>query len=221
MKIIVAKNSGFCFGVRSAVETAEKNAGPHTYTYGDIIHNERVLADLSRKGVKSVENVSSITDADATVIIRSHGAKKSVYDQIRERGFKLIDATCPFVKKIHSIVNEYHNKGYRIFIIGAASHPEVIGINGWCDDTATVIDENYDFSSVDPEEKVCFVAQTTFSTEKYADILKKIRKHCFKTVEIFDTICYTTVGREIEARKLSQICDKVLVVGSKTSSNTE
>ena len=122
MKIIVAKNSGFCFGVRSAVETAEKNAGPHTYTYGDIIHNERVLADLSRKGVKSVENVSSITDADATVIIRSHGAKKSVYDQIRERGFKLIDATCPFVKKIHSIVNEYLNKGYRIFIIGAASH---------------------------------------------------------------------------------------------------
>lgn len=221
MKIIVAKNSGFCFGVRSAVETAEKNAGPHTYTYGDIIHNERVLADLSRKGVKSVENVSLITDADATVIIRSHGAKKSVYDQIRERGFKLIDATCPFVKKIHSIVNEYHNKGYRIFIIGAASHPEVIGINGWCDDTATVIDENYDFSSVDPEEKVCFVAQTTFSTEKYADILKKIRKHCFKTVEIFDTICYTTVGRQNEARKLSQICDKVLVVGSKTSSNTQ
>lgn len=173
MKIIIAKNSGFCFGVRSAVETAEKNAGPHTYTYGDIIHNERVLEQLSQKGVKSVEDVSEITDSEATVIIRSHGAKKSVYDEIRNRGFRLIDATCPFVKKIHAIVREFHDKGYRIFIIGAASHPEVIGINGWCDDSATVIDENFDFADVDPEEKVCFVAQTTFSTEKYADIIKK------------------------------------------------
>lgn len=222
MKLLQAKNSGFCFGVKSAVETAEKYAGEHTYTYGDIIHNERVLKALSDKGVKSVDKISDIPAGEkATVIIRSHGAKKSVYDEIAARGFTLIDATCPFVKKIHAIVKEHYEKGYRIFIIGAANHPEVIGINGWCGDSATIIDENYDFSSVDREEKACFVSQTTFSTEKYDDIIKKIRKHQFKTVEIFGTICYTTVGRQREARKMSRICDKVLVVGSKNSSNTQ
>ena len=221
MKLVFAKHSGFCFGVRSAVEAAEKNAGPHTYTFGEIIHSERVLDALKQKGVKIAENISDIDDPEAVVVIRSHGAKKSVYDEIAAKGYRLIDATCPFVKKIHSLVSEYHAKGYRIFIIGAAHHPEVIGINGWCDDSATVIDETFDFESVNRDEKVCFVAQTTFSTEKYSDIIKKIRKHAFKTVEIFDTICYTTVSRQSEARKLSQICDKIIVAGSKTSSNTQ
>ena len=114
------------------------------------------------------------------MIIRSHGAKKSVYDQIRERGFKLIDATCTFVKKIHSIVNEYHNKGYRIFIIGAASHPEVIGINGWCDDTATVIDENYDFSSVDPRRKSLFCRANYVFNRKICRYIKKNSQTLFQ-----------------------------------------
>lgn len=221
MRVISARTGGFCFGVKSAVETAEKYAGEHTYTYGDIIHNERVLQSLAAKGVKSVENISDIHDPDAVVIIRSHGAKKKIYDEIAERGFKLIDATCPFVKKIHEIVKEHYERGYRIFIIGASSHPEVIGINGWCNESATVIDEKFDFSEVNRDEKACFVAQTTFSTEKYDDIIKKIRLHRFKTVEIFATICYTTVGRQSEAKKLAKICDKVLVVGSRKSSNTQ
>ena len=221
MKIILGKNGGFCFGVRSAVETAEKYAGEHTYTYGDIIHNDRVLDELAQKGVRRVDSISEIDDEKAIVIIRSHGAGRKVYDEIRAKGYKLIDATCPFVKKIHRIVRDYRDKGYHVFIIGAAEHPEVVGINGWCDDCATVIDENYDFSGVNRDEPACFVAQTTFSTEKYGNILKKIQKHSFKTVEIFDTICYTTVGRQNEARKLSRICDKILVVGSRSSSNTQ
>ena len=221
MKIILGKNGGFCFGVRSAVETAEKYAGEHTDTYGDIIHTDRVLDELAQKGVRRVDSISEIDDENATVIIRSHGAGRKVYDEIRAKGYKLIDATCPFVKKIHRLVREYRDKGYHVFIIGAAEHPEVVGINGWCDDCATVIDENYDFSGVNRDEPACFVAQTTFSTEKYGNILKKIQKHSFKTVEIFDTICYTTVGRQNEARKLSRICDKILVVGSRSSSNTQ
>lgn len=220
MRIVFAKNSGFCFGVRSAVETAYKNAGENTYTYGDIIHNEIVLKKLADAGVKSVENVDEITSENATVIIRSHGAKKSVYDQIKNKNFTLIDATCPFVKKIHAIVQKHYDDGFRIIIIGNERHPEVVGINGWCDDSATIVDEEFDFSSLKNEEKLCFVTQTTFSTQKYEKILKKIRKECNKTVEIFDTICYTTVSRQNEARSLADLCDKVLVVGSTKSSNT-
>ncbi len=221
MKLIVGEKGGFCFGVKSAVETAIKNASDHTYTYGDIIHSEIVLKKLSDLGIRSVDDLSEINDENATVIIRSHGAKKEIYDEIVSRGFKIVDATCPFVKKIHEIVSSYYERGYKIYIIGAAAHPEVIGINGWCNDSATVIDEKTDFETLDREKNSCFVCQTTFSTEKYADILKKIQKHRFKTVEIFDTICYTTIGRQSEAIELAKKCSKILVVGSKRSSNTQ
>lgn len=220
MRLIVAKCGGFCFGVKAAVKKTEEAAGNNTYTYGELIHNERVLASLAAKGVRAVERISDIPPGEATVVIRSHGAGRAVYDEIKVRGFTVVDATCPFVKKIHSIVSDYSGKGYRIFIIGSEDHPEVKGIAGWCDGGATVIDENYDFSGEDREQKACFVAQTTFSTEKYGEIIKKIRKHAFKTVEIFDTICYTTISRQNEARRLSRVCDKVLVVGSGLSSNT-
>ncbi len=219
MKIVLAKNSGFCFGVRSAVELAEKNASTKTYTFGKIIHNERVLSTLEKKGIKSIDDLS-LLEPSSTVIIRSHGAKKCVYDFLEKNGHKIIDATCPFVKKIHDVVNEYWEKGYQIVIVGASEHPEVVGINGWCDDTAIIIDENSDLTNLTNYEKLCFVTQTTFSTEKYSQILKKIRSYGLKTVEIFDTICYTTVGRQNEAKKLASICDKVLVLGSVGSSNT-
>ena len=220
MEIIEAKNSGFCFGVRSAVETALSNASPNTYTYGDVIHNEIVLDKLKGKGVKSVENLDEIPDG-ATVIIRSHGVKKSVYDEIERRNLKLVDATCPFVKKIHAIVSEYYEKGYKIYVVGNPTHPEVIGINGWCNDEGVIVDENFDFESIENDEKACFVTQTTFSIEKYQQLLKKIPKHRLKTVEIFDTICYTTVSRQNEAQAMAGKCTKILVIGSAKSSNTK
>ena len=220
MKIIKAKNGGFCFGVKSAVDAVKRNAGGHTYTLGDVIHNERVTTELRALGVKTVDSVDEIHDDEATVVIRSHGAPPEVYEEIARRGYKLIDATCPFVKKIHELVRAHHEDGYKIVIIGNADHPEVKGINGWCGFEATIADENFDFSSLDADVKTCFVEQTTFSTEKYLQILKKIQKDRFKTVEIFDTICYTTVSRQNEAKKLSGICDKIIVVGSPNSSNT-
>lgn len=220
MKIIKAKNGGFCFGVKSAVDAVKRNAGEHTYTLGDVIHNERVTTELRALGVKTVDSVDEIHDDEATVVIRSHGAPPEVYEEIARRGYKLIDATCPFVKKIHELVRAHHEDGYKIVIIGNADHPEVKGINGWCGFEATIADENFDFSSLDADVKTCFVEQTTFSTEKYLQILKKIQKDRFKTVEIFDTICYTTVSRQNEAKKLSGICDKIIVVGSPNSSNT-
>lgn len=220
MKVIKAKNGGFCFGVKSAVDAVKRNAGEHTYTLGDVIHNERVTTELRALGVKTVDSVDEIHDDEATVVIRSHGAPPEVYEEIARRGYKLIDATCPFVKKIHELVRAHHEDGYKIVIIGNADHPEVKGINGWCGFEATIADENFDFSSLDADVKTCFVEQTTFSTEKYLQILKKIQKDRFKTVEIFDTICYTTVSRQNEAKKLSGICDKIIVVGSPNSSNT-
>lgn len=220
MKIIKAKNGGFCFGVKSAVDAVKRNAGEHTYTLGDVIHNERVTTELRALGVKTVDSVDEIHDDEATVVIRSHGAPPEVYEEIARRGYKLIDATCPFVMKIHELVRAHHEDGYKIVIIGNADHPEVKGINGWCGFEATIADENFDFSSLDADVKTCFVEQTTFSTEKYLQILKKIQKDRFKTVEIFDTICYTTVSRQNEAKKLSGICDKIIVVGSPNSSNT-
>lgn len=220
MKIVRAKNDGFCFGVKAAVDAVKSNAGEHTYTYGDVIHNERVMNELRALGVKSVNSISEINDDEATVVIRSHGAKPSVYDEIAKRGYKLIDATCPFVKKIHRLVREHYERGYTVVIIGDAAHPEVQGINGWCNDEGIVVDENFDFDALDLTKKTCFVEQTTFSTEKYLQILKKICKHRLKTVEIFDTICYTTVSRQNEVKILSQKCDEVLVVGSANSSNT-
>lgn len=220
MKIIKAKNGGFCFGVKSAVDAVKRNAGEHTYTLGDVIHNERVTTELRALGVKTVDSIDEIHDDEATVVIRSHGAPPEVYEEIARRGYKLIDATCPFVKKIHELVRAHHEDGYKIVIIGNADHPEVKGINGWCGFEATIADENFDFSSLDADVKTCFVEQTTFSTEKYLQILKKIQKDRFKTVEIFDTICYTTVSRQNEAKKLSGICDKIIVVGSPNSSNT-
>lgn len=222
IKIVEAKNSGFCFGVKSAVETAFNYADKDAFTFGKIIHSERILDKLKARGVRIINSVDDIPDGvtNATVILRSHGVGKKVYEDIRRRGLTLVDATCPFVKKIHRIVEQHYRDGYRIVIIGAAEHPEVKGINGWCEDSAVVIDEDYDVSKLTCYEKLCFVSQTTFSVEKYSEIIKKIRKQPYKTVEIFDTICYTTSGRQNEVRRLASVCDKVLVLGSLTSSNT-
>ena len=123
MKIIKAKNGGFCFGVKSAVDAVKRNAGEHTYTLGDVIHNERVTTELRALGVKTVDSVDEIHDDEATVVIRSHGAPPEVYEEIARRGYKLIDATCPFVKKIHELVRAHHEDGYKIVIIGNADHP--------------------------------------------------------------------------------------------------
>ncbi|MBO5223066.1 MAG: 4-hydroxy-3-methylbut-2-enyl diphosphate reductase [Clostridia bacterium] len=222
MKIIVSDKSGFCFGVKNAVDTAIERAGSNTCTFGQLIHNESVIERLKAKGVRVVNDVSEITEKD-TVIIRSHGVTALTEQKLRETGAEIVDRTCPFVAKIHSIVKEYSAKGYKIIILGTPSHPEVVGIAGRCEGEVVIwdgADEFESLKSLHPDEKVCFVEQTTFSVPLYNIFLKKIQNIQLKTVEIFDTICYTTVGRQKEAEKLASECDKVLVIGSKNSSNT-
>lgn len=222
MKIIVSEKSGFCFGVKNAVDTAIEKAGKNTCTFGELIHNEAVISALKKKGVRVVNDVSEVLPSD-TVIIRSHGVSAEIERKLKETGAEIIDRTCPFVSKIHSIVSEYSQKGYKVVILGEPSHPEVIGIAGRCVGDVVIMNGADGFESLktlNPEEKLCFVEQTTFSVSLYNIFFKKITNMQLKTVEIFDTICYTTVGRQKEAEKLASECDKVLVIGSKNSSNT-
>ena len=225
LKILVASNAGFCFGVKKAVETAQRYAAePNCYLLGDIIHNRDVVASLEAKGLKKIDGVESLPplkDGETgKVIIRSHGADKATYDGIRMRGYQIIDATCPFVVKIHDIVYKHYKDGYHIVIIGGADHPEVIATAGWCDNTATVVDNDSDLTELSKYDKLCFVCQTTYDGKKFKEISKKIHKIQAKTVEIFDTICYTTYERQKEAVGLAETSDVVLVVGDKSSSNT-
>lgn len=216
MRIFVAKNAGFCFGVRNAVETAFRTEGK-VCTLGELIHNGYVNEKLRQKGITVID------DADAydggTVIIRSHGVPEEVENKLKERGIPYIDATCPFVKKIHNLVARYHAAGYGIVIIGCASHPEVVGINGRCGGNAYIVDSEEDVNTLPTDEKLCVVVQTTYSETKYEYLLKSIENRC-KTVEKFRTICYTTTDRQSETEELSKKCDGMLVIGSKTSSNT-
>ena len=219
MKVYLAKNAGFCMGVKRAVDTALMPENKGAYILGNIIHNETVLNEISKKGLITVESESEV-ESGKTVIIRSHGVGKAVFDYFNKNNIKVIDCTCPFVKKIQSIVEEYYLKGFQIVIVGKSNHPEVIGINGWCDNSAIILDGEEDACKLDGLEKVCIVSQTTYSLQKFENILKKISNLSLKTVEIFKTICYTTMERQSEAEMLSKKCDAMVVIGGTTSSNT-
>ncbi|MBR2377361.1 MAG: bifunctional 4-hydroxy-3-methylbut-2-enyl diphosphate reductase/30S ribosomal protein S1 [Clostridia bacterium] len=221
MKVTIAKNSGFCVGVKKAVDTVLGLKCNDVYVLGELIHNETVLDQISSKGVKTIDDVDQINKG--TLVIRSHGVSKEIIEKLsRKTEVSVIDCTCPFVKKIHKIVEEYYNNGYLIVIIGKADHPEVVGINGWCDNTAVILkdDENIPNCIFDAE-KVCVVAQTTYSVEKFDKILKKIKINSVKTVDVFKTICYTTMERQAEADELSKKCEAMIVIGGEASSNTK
>lgn len=222
MEIITAKSAGFCFGVNRAIEACynEIEKGGRIVTYGPLIHNKNVNKDLENKGVKSVDTLDGCEGA--TVIIRSHGVGKAVHDELERRNIHYVDGTCPFVKKIHNIVRKKRDEGYEIIIIGDGKHPEVIGINGWCDNSAITVDNVDDAQKLifDDEKKYAVVVQTTFRESKYYDILKILKEKSKKITEE-NTICSATEERQTEAVKISQNVDKMLVIGDKGSSNTQ
>ncbi len=219
MEIIIAKSGGFCHGVKKAVDTAMSIPTENTYIFGEIIHNRDVVKQITQRGIKTVEKLDEVPSG-ATLIIRSHGVGKEVYDICRERDIKIVDCTCEFVHRTQKIVDENYHEGKTIVIIGEKTHPEVIGLNGWCENKAYIFSsENEDFSILS-EKNCCIVAQTTYSKEKFEKIIKNLDNICGKTVEVFQTICYTTIGRQNEASELSKQCDAVLVIGGLNSSNT-
>ena len=219
MQITIAKHSGFCTGVKRAVDTAMSVPAENTYVLGDIIHNKHVVEQIEARGIKTVDNLDAVPDG-ATVIFRSHGVPADYYRQCRVRGIKVIDCTCGFVRNTQKIVKSCHEQGKFIVIVGEAAHPEVIGLLGWCDNAALVVnDENADLTPL-KDKDVCVVAQTTFSVGKFEKIIENIKNLCEKTVAVFKTICYTTYDRQLEAEQLSKKCQAMIVIGGMNSSNT-
>ena len=227
MEVKLAKTAGFCFGVKRAVDTVYKEAEKNNetiYTFGPIIHNEQVVEDLEKNGVFVVNNIEELKalKAGTTVIIRSHGVGKCIYDLMEECGLNIVDATCPFVKKIHRIVERESKAGKRIIIIGNDKHPEVEGIKGWVCGNATVIetfDEAHAFIA-EKDEQLCIVSQTTFNYNKFQDLVEIISKKGYD-VESINTICNATEERQTEAKLIAGTVDSMIVIGGSHSSNTQ
>ena len=225
MSIILAKTAGFCFGVDRAVSLVEQAAaaGKRAVTLGPIIHNRHVVGRFSEMGVKEVSSPEEVPEGSA-VIIRSHGISRSIYEKLRARDLEIIDATCPFVSRIHKLVAGAEEKGRKVVIIGTKTHPEVVAIAGWCDspmifETAEEL-ENWLYSSPKQAEiPILMVSQTT-STQKLWESCCKIAKKVCTNAEIFDTICEATEKRQNEAMELAQKCDAMVVIGDAKSSNT-
>ncbi len=215
MPITVAKSSGFCQGVKKAVDVAMNMSEP-VAVYGELIHNESVLEKLREKGVECINDLSEINGRK--LIIRSHGVGKDVYDYLEKNKVDYVDCTCVFVKKIHKIVHENYLAGKSIIIIGNPSHPEVIGINGWCENSAIIYngEENVEF---DDKKQYCLVVQTTYDHKK-VELFIKFLQNNIKSLDRNNTICYTTFCRQEECDSLSKESDLMLVLGSKNSSNT-
>ena len=219
MEIFVAENSGFCKGVEDAVNTAINTNGDNVFVLGEIIHNAAVVKAISDKGVRVVEKLCEVPD-NSSVIFRSHGVPKSFYAECAARNIKVIDCTCGFVRRTQSIVEEQSLHGKTIVIVGEPTHPEVIGLLGWCVGEALVLNDSENIPAHLSDKEVCIVSQTTFSALKFEKIVKNIKKLCEKTVEVFQTICYTTIRRQRETEELAKKCEAILVVGGLNSSNT-
>ena len=226
MEITVAKSAGFCFGVQRAVDSVykelEENSGK-IYTFGPIIHNEQVVEDLNKKGIEVIDTVEQLKEIkEGTVVIRSHGVAKEIYDILEQQKLKIVDATCPFVKKIHNIVLDESNNGKTILIIGNDNHPEVEGIKGWVNGEVIVInkEEQIEKLSLPEQTKACIVSQTTFNHNKFKYLVEIIRKKGYD-ITVVNTICNATHVRQVEAQKISSKVDGMIVVGGKNSSNTQ
>lgn len=224
MEVILAQNAGFCFGVQRAVEKVyeQTGLGKKIYTYGPIIHNEEVVRDLGERGVTVIESPEELEAlSGGTVVIRSHGVPRSIYEIMRRKGLECVDATCPFVKRIHNTVEKESENGKRIIIIGNEGHPEVEGIMGWSKTPAVVIESAREAENFVPleGEKLCIVSQTTFNYNKFKELVEIFEKKGYN-VTVVNTICNATEERQTQARRIAAMVDAMIVIGGKHSSNT-
>ncbi|MCR5418125.1 MAG: 4-hydroxy-3-methylbut-2-enyl diphosphate reductase [Lachnospiraceae bacterium] len=247
MEIKVAKSAGFCFGVKRAVDmvydriSENGGSGEGIYTLGPIIHNEVVVSELAEKGVKILEKksdgfyvssgheydtqVRKITEEelkDAIVIVRSHGVEKQVFSELQKTGATIADATCPFVKKIHTIVEQESKNGADIVIIGDPQHPEVQGICSYCEKQPLVIDTPDQAKSAvfAPDQKVCVVSQTTANYNKFEELVEILSKKAYSMNSV-NTICNATATRQQEARSIAKQVELMIVIGGTHSSNSQ
>ncbi|MEY8337460.1 bifunctional 4-hydroxy-3-methylbut-2-enyl diphosphate reductase/30S ribosomal protein S1 [Lachnospiraceae bacterium 62-35] len=228
MGVIVAKTAGFCFGVRRAVDKVyeqleTERSGRKIYTYGPIIHNEVVVRDLEKKGITVLETEDELRELEeGIVIIRSHGVSRCIYEILDRKGIQVVDATCPFVKKIHRIVQEQCREGRRVIIIGNENHPEVEGIKGWGDERTLTADslEKAEKIAFPEGEKLCIVSQTTFNYNKFKDLVEIFSKKRYDIL-VLNTICNATQERQVEAKEIASKVDAMIVIGGRNSSNTQ
>ncbi len=226
MEVIKAKSAGFCFGVEKAMDTAYDLIGQKRdkpiYTYGPLIHNEELVKELASQGVQVIETEEELRNLkDGVVIIRSHGIGKEIYELLQENNLECVDATCPFVKRIHRVVEKESESGKRIVIIGNDGHPEVEGIKGWCKSPVTVIEKAEEAREFvcDPGEKICIVSQTTFNYNKFKDLVEIFTEKGYD-VSVVNTICSATEERQTEAKEIAAKADAMIVIGGTHSSNT-
>ncbi|MDU6629115.1 MAG: 4-hydroxy-3-methylbut-2-enyl diphosphate reductase [Lachnoanaerobaculum sp.] len=224
MKVELAKSAGFCFGVEKAVNTVyeeAKKGNDIVYTLGPIIHNEEVVKDMKKRGVEAVKIEDLASLPKGTVIIRSHGVSREIFNFVKRSGHRVVDATCPFVKKIHAIVSVQSGKGKTVVIIGNPEHPEVMGIRGWGDENTYAVENIEQFINLGlkKDKEIIIVAQTTFNHKKFQEIIDKISLLGYD-VRCFNTICNATQERQAEAKNIASNVDAMIVIGDKKSSNT-
>ncbi len=223
-EIIVADNAGFCYGVKRAVDMVARyyhREGPKVYTLGPLIHNNDVIRRLEEHDISAIalEQIKELS-SDSVVVVRSHGVTPQVHDQIKRTGANVVDATCPYVATIHKKVEQHYRSGYQIVIVGDHNHPEVKGINGWCNNTAIITRDGKDLPDLDPNQKICVVAQTTERLGNYEQVLAAVKSKC-EHVVAFNTICKATKDRQESAAQVAQKVDLMIVIGSKSSSNSK
>ncbi len=234
MEVVVAEHAGFCFGVTKAVETVydQINAGKtgNIYTYGPIIHNETVVSDLEKKGVKVINGIEDLEiiastfsekAEKGTVVIRSHGVTRDVQAALEKTGFEIIDATCPFVKRIHKVVDTESSSGKRIIVVGSANHPEVEGIVSYANGPVYVIEspeEAQNFSE-NKELEYTLVSQTTFNKKKFQETVEIFKNNGYN-INVVNTICNATDERQTEAEEIAAKADVMIVIGGASSSNS-
>ena len=224
MEVQIAKTAGFCFGVERAVNSVYEQIekGGKIYTYGPIIHNESVVEDLAKKGVEVIASEEELKHVkDGTVILRSHGVEKRIYDILEKNGIAYVDATCPFVKKIHKIVEKASNEGDTIIIVGNPAHPEVEGICSYVNGDFYVVESVEEVAALNlaKDKKITIVSQTTFNSTKFKDIVDIFDKKGYYS-SVVNTICNATAERQSEAKTIAAEVDAMIVIGGSHSSNS-
>ena len=225
MSVKLADTAGFCMGVRRAVDMVldivQRKGRENIYTYGPLIHNPQTVEILARRGIVPIQNIDEINTSDtgATIIIRAHGISPLERQKIKEKGIKIIDATCPKVAHVQAIIRKHASRDYAVLIIGDGDHPEVNGLLGYARGRGIVIDSVFDVDRLPLLEKVCVVAQTTQNMDDFNEIVSRIRERFPDTV-VFDTICDSTEKRQAEVKRLTAETDALFIIGGRNSANT-
>ena len=221
MEIILAEPIGYCYGVERALNIVKKaliSESGNIYTLGPIIHNPQVVEKLEKSGIKTIENFENVNIG--TLIIRAHGNDPKKIERARKMGFKVIDATCPFVKMNQKIASQLIKEGYFLLVIGEKEHPEILGILASADGPSIVIENKNDFKILPDAEKVGVISQTTQSMENFTSVVSYLlKKH--KEIKIFNTICDETIERQKSAKNIANKVDLMLIIGGKNSANTK